>query len=120
MTQFQNYIFCPLCSNHNWKRIERSSLVQLTEHRCESCNNFEYTEVSKHMTSESGIQIFYKELYSEKVWVDDYFININHQENWTEIVKYSRVILKIPRAVIFDWYKENNIKDKIRKFLVFS
>lgn len=118
MTQSQDYIFCPLCGEHNWK-VDKTQFP-VTIHTCSDCKKFIYTEITKTTESSIGLKIYHKELRTEEVSVDEYHIHINHQENWTEVQKDYSVILKLPKAVVFDWYRETNIKDKIKKFLVFS
>ena len=122
MTKPQDYIFCPLCGEHEWKidKTKKCEDGHLTDHRCGDCKKFFYTEVMKHTKTESGLEIFYKELYEEQVFIEDYDIMINHFHNWTQVKKDYTVILKLPRAVKFDWYRDKDIKDKIKKFLVFS
>ena len=117
MTQPQDYIFCPLCGEHSW-RTDKTQFP--TIHSCSDCKNFSYTEITKTLISSIGLKIYHRELETETVIMDDYEIRINHQEKWTEVIKNYEVILKIQKALIFDWYKDKDVKDKIKKFLVFS
>jgi hypothetical protein len=124
MTQSQDYIFCPLCGEHQWTvdKTRSSENGPLVEHKCGSCRKFIYVEVSTFAVMQSGLKVFYRELHSEEVFIDDYHINICHQPSheFTCVRKDGNLILDLKHPVKFDWYKDKNVKDKIKKFLVFS
>lgn len=120
---FQEYIFCPLCGEHEW--ITDKTAVSYTYHTCGGCKNFMYATTTKTVVSENtGIKLFYRELHEEDVKIPDHYrIKINHTEQRTIITDADswQVLLDVKAAPKFNWYdKEEDLASRIKKFLVFS
>lgn len=124
MKQTEQYIFCPVCGSYNWvvDKSQDSIHGSLTGNKCGSCGKFNFIELSVTEISPIGLKIFYKTLYREEVTIDKYDIRIYHVDNQTTIWddEKGEMILSLNHAVKFDWYREKNIIDKIKKMLVFS
>lgn len=119
-----DYIFCPLCGSVKWQtdKTGYADKGRLEEHKCTSCQNFVYVNHITHETTENGLKVFYKKSYSIKAYIGEYTINVSHFNNWTEILDADAftVILHLDKALTFNWYSDEAVVEKIKKYLVFS
>lgn len=119
---FEEYIFCPLCGEHEW--ITDKTNVKYRYNTCGGCKDFMYATITHEVVSEIGLKLFYRELHEEDVRIPGHYrIKINHTEQKTTITDADswKVLLNINSAPKFNWYdKSESLADRIKKFLVFS
>ena len=116
----QDYIFCPLCGSSKWTTTK---LHRYEEHyRCSECEKFQYINRLEHSKTESGLELFQKKRYSVYAEVYPYIVNVYYDENRTEFIDAdsNKIILSLPKAITFDWYKGDDLIEKIKKYMLFS
>ncbi len=120
----QDFIFCPFCGSIRWT-TDKSGYAQkgrLERNTCAGCHKFHYVNHLEHTTSSSGLEIFCKKRYSVEATIDPYIIKVNYLEARTEFQDLDtyQVILTLDTAITFNWYKNEELVDKIKKYVLFS
>ncbi len=116
----QDYIFCPLCGATKWTTTK---LHKFEDHyTCSGCEKFQYINRVEHVKSESGLEYFQKRRYSVYAEIYPYTVSVYYDDNRTDFADADsqRIILSVPRAVAFNWYKGEDLVEKIKKYLLFS
>lgn len=116
----QDYIFCPLCGASKWTTTK---LHKTEEHyKCSECEKFRYTNRIEHATSEGGLEYFQKKRYSIYAEVYPYTVSVYYYDNRTDFADADSqtIILRLPRAIDFNWYRDEDLINKIKKYLLFS
>lgn len=120
----QDYIFCPFCGSVKWT-TDKSGYAQegrLEKHECSGCKKFTYTNHMQHTKSPAGLEIFEKKRYSVVAHIDPYLITVNYFDKTTIFESWSTgtLILSLGAAVTFNWYKNDDLLEKIKLYTVFS
>jgi hypothetical protein len=119
-----NYIFCPFCGTTNWS-IDRSGSFNgnaLEYYKCQDCKDFSYTNIIERHESSIGLKYYSRNRFSVVSTIYPYIISIFYDKNSTQIQDYDshEVILVLDHCVNFNWYKNEELVDKIRKYVLFS
>lgn len=121
-----DYIFCPLCGSMAWT-IDRSTGgndTRTEHHGCIECQKFSYTNTTilSHIDPVTNICYFSKTRKSETAVIGPYFITILFNHNFTSIryAKDLELILSLDQVIPFDWYKGDDLLEKINTYMVFS
>lgn len=120
----QDYIFCPFCGGVKWisDKTGYADGGRLASHKCAGCKKFTYvnhTELVKHPVLEG---ITKTTRYSVQADILPYRIIVFYHKNSTQFqdINTHQVILVVNSAVAFNWYKNEELVDKIKKYVVFS
>jgi hypothetical protein len=120
----EDYIFCPLCGGMKWlvDKTGTSHDGRLTFHECSSCKNFNYTNETVIVKSEILIGVTNTSRLSVMADIFPYLISVYYKENKTEIMDTDsfKLLLRFNKVIQFNWYRSEEVIDKIKKFLVFS
>lgn len=121
------YIFCPFCGGSLWitdrtQRVTTSSGGKITHNKCDSCKAFSYSNISVPVEHPLLFAITESKRLQVTAWILPYKIIVNYLDNFTEFYELDggKFILKINQAVNFDWYKNEELVEKIKKYVVFS
>lgn len=119
-----DFIFCPFCGGVKWT-VDKSRKVAegtLEYHKCQLCKKFVYTNVWNSGTSSAGLEVMNKRRYSVEAIIPPYKIQVFYLDNKTNFIDYDSgdLVLEVNLAVTFNWYKNEELVDKIKKYVVFS
>lgn len=119
-----DYIFCPFCGAIKWTN-DKSRYAdggRLEYHKCQGCKKFIYTNHIKNVKSPQGLEYFEKTRYSVEATVDKYKVTVFYHKKSTQFIDIDtgHVILVLSSPVTFNWYKNEELVEKIKKYLVFS
>ena len=119
-----DYIFCPFCGGITWI-TDKSGYAKngrLESHKCESCKKFTYVNHFEKTTSPGGLEHFRKSRFSIDARIDPYQVTVFYHKDSTQFrdIHSGYVILVLKQAVAFNWYKNEELVDKIKKYVVFS
>lgn len=122
-----DFIFCPFCGATKWT-IDKTGAPpagikgQLEYHKCSGCKNFTYTNLVAHDKSPGGIEYFKKTRYSVVAIIKPYEIVVSYVDKHTTFTDWDtgNILLMLNSAITFNWYKHEDLIDKIKKYLVFS
>lgn len=125
-----DFIFCPFCGATKWIidktgapiSILASFKGQLEHHKCSGCKNFTYSNIMEHDKSLAGLEYFKKIRYSVQAIIKPYEIDVSYVDKHTTLTEWEtgKVLLKLNSAITFNWYKNEDLIEKIKKYLVFS
>jgi hypothetical protein len=121
-----DYIFCPLCGATKWITDKTGSAHadkgRLTKHKCSSCKKFSYTNHSALIEHNILVGITQITRYSVVADIDPYRISVFYHANSTQFqdIDCNNVILILNSAVTFNWYKNEELIEKIKKYVLFS
>lgn len=120
-----DYIFCPFCGSNKWisdKSGGYNYKDRLESHKCSGCKNFTYCNIIKQEKSPAGLEIFSKGRFSVVAKIRPYIISVFYEKGSTQFqdIDSNDVILVLNRVVTFNWYKNEELVDKIKKYVVFS
>lgn len=121
----KDYIFCPFCGGIKWTtdKSGQTNHGQLESYECSDCKKFYYSNHIEHTKSkETGIEIFSKQRYKVEAKIESYTITVNYIKN-TTLIEYTNgygTVIELKHAVNFNWYKNEELMEKIKTYLVFS
>jgi hypothetical protein len=117
-----SYIFCPLCGAVKWLTDKTGSLngARLEQYKCSGCKKFIYTDIIEAV--EGTIKYYSRKRFSVVATVGKYIVSVFYHNNSTQFqdADTDEVILVLNSAVTFNWYKNEELIEKIRKYLLFS
>jgi hypothetical protein len=121
----QDYIFCPFCGGTKWITDKTKSAPggKLTYHMCAGCKKFIYTDITTLIDHPILVSIYQTTRYSVKATIDPYIIEVLYKQNITNFWDSddpSKLIMTVNSAVTFNWYKNEELIKKIKKYVVFS
>jgi hypothetical protein len=119
-----DYIFCPLCGGIKWL-VDKSRFAEggrLTSHKCGGCKKFMYTDHTVLVDHQILIGITQTTRYSVEATIDPYRITVFYHAKSTQFqdIETNNVIMVVNTAVSFNWYKSEELVNKIKKYVVFS
>lgn len=119
-----DFIFCPLCGGSKWLTDKTRSNIdgKLIQHKCADCKEFIYINHTTAFEHPVLVGLTKTVRYSIQVRIYDYIIVVNYHDNTTVFESYDSgdLILKLNVAVAFNWYKNEDLIEKIKKYIVFS
>ncbi len=120
----EDYIFCPLCGGVDWTSDKTGTTkeARLTWYKCTACKKFSYTNATSIVKNTFLIGVTEVKRYAVKAEIEPYRINILHDVNETVIrdAYTSKEILTIAKALDFNWYRPEEVIEKIKFYLLFS
>jgi len=126
MNNIYDYIFCPFCGGNKWISDRTGGHPtgngRLESHKCAGCKKFTYVNSIKKEKSPAGLEIFSKSRFSVVAKIEPYIISVFYEKPATQFqdINTNNVILVLNSAVTFNWYKNEELVDKIKKYVVFS
>lgn len=120
-----DFIFCPLCGATKWltTKTRASAQGRLTDNKCSGCKKFTYTNVTCLIKHPILIGITQTVRYSIEATIEPYRIGVFYQEPIVTNIwdsDTSQNLLSLNQAVTFNWYKNDELLDKIKKYILFS
>ena len=119
-----DYIFCPFCGATKWvtDKTQATAKGKLTFHRCSSCKKFSYTNITTLIDHPILVGITQTTRYSVEAEISHYKILVSYYKDETEFEDTDKreVILTVNSAVQFNWYKNEELISKIKKYILFS
>jgi hypothetical protein len=120
-----DFIFCPLCGATKWltNKTRASAQGRLTEHRCSGCKNFTYTNVTCLVKHAVLVGITQSVRHSIEATIKPYKIGVFYQEPIVTNIwdsETSQLLLSLNSAVTFNWYKNEELIEKVKKYILFS
>lgn len=119
-----DYIFCPLCGATKWitDKTGYANKGKLTAHKCSGCKKFNYTNHTGIIEHQVLVGVTQTTRYSVVADIETYRISVFYHANTTQFqdIDSNNVVLVLNSAVSFNWYKNEELIDKIKKYLLFS
>ncbi len=120
-----DFIFCPLCGATKWltTKTRASTKGKLTDHTCSGCKNFTYTNVTCPVKHSVLVGINQTVRHSVEVTIKPYLIAVYYQDPPATYINDSKTLerlVTLKSAVTFNWYKNEELLDKIKKYILFS
>lgn len=119
-----NFIFCPLCGGVKWitDKTGYADNGKLTYHKCAACKKFSYTNHTKLVDHPILVGVTHTTGYEVEAKIMPYKIRVNYHHNHTQFSDEAsnKLILEVNTAVKFNWYKNEELVNKIKKYVVFS
>ena len=120
-----DFIFCPLCGASKWltNKTRASALGRLTENKCSGCKNFTYTNVTCLVKHQFLVGITQTVRHSVEAIIKPYKVCVFYQDPIGTSIWDSetyQTLLTLNSAVTFNWYKNEDLVDKIKKYILFS
>jgi len=125
-----DFIFCPLCGASKWltDKTGSCSTGKLTKYNCSGCKNFKYVNVTRLVKHSVLVGITQTVRYSVEAVIKPYsvtvfyFSGINGDEpGFTNIRSDTgELLVSIKSIITFNWYKDELLLDKIKKYILFS
>jgi hypothetical protein len=118
-----DYIFCPFCGATKWVTDKAMKTGQQHEvFKCCGCKKFKYENVLNSIKTPAGFELFKKQRYMVEATIDPYFITVYYVQGVTNIQDSDSraLIVSLGQAVTFNWYKHEELIDKIKKYVLFS
>lgn len=119
-----DYIFCPLCGAVKWITDKSGAFAggKLESHKCSGCKKFTYVNLFNKTLSPAGLEVWARSRFSVVARIEPYIVSVFYHKNSTQFqnADSNEVILVLNSAVTFNWYKNEELVDKIKKYLVFS
>jgi hypothetical protein len=119
----QDYIFCPFCGSTKWTLNKTKSINgELKSKQCSFCKKFTYVDITSLVEHKFLVGITQTTRFSVEAIIDKYRITVFYHNNSTQFQDMDSydVILVVNSAVSFNWYKNEELLSKIKKYLVFS
>lgn len=119
-----NYIFCPFCGSIKWT-VDKSRETpegQVHYHKCQDCKKFSYVNIEIGTKSLSGLHVFERKPHHIVAEISSYKIVVYYSTNETtfENIETGDTVLTVKTAINFNWYKNEELIDKIKTYVVFS
>lgn len=125
-----DFIFCPFCGAVKWI-TDKTGAIQahhpggagtLESHKCSGCKKFTYINHWALGKSPAGLDIFNKTRFSVQADIEPYRILVLYKENITQFLDLydKKLVLQVNACVTFNWYKNEELVDRIKKYVVFS
>lgn len=116
----KDFIFCPFCGEVEWT-VDKSRAGEGDAFSCSKCKKFTYINIMQHKKTESGFEYFEKVRSSIRADLEIYAIEIDYLDKKT-IIKDSwlTTILTLHKIIDFNWYNQDEVIEKVKKYLVFS
>lgn len=123
-----DFIFCPLCGGVKWlvdkSRGVGNTPAKLETHKCNACKKFTYTNHIVPVKVPSILEIFASDItrYSIEATIGNYDISVFYKDKVTNFRDHTtmKLILSLDQAVTFNWYKNEELIAKIKKYVIFS
>jgi hypothetical protein len=122
-----DFIFCPFCGGVKWITDKSGTAsghpsYQLESHKCAACKKFIYINAWDKGISEVGLQYIKKRRYQIEAIINPYKIKVFYMDPKTIFINNNtdKIVLSIEQAVTFNWYKNEELIEKIKKYFVFS
>lgn len=123
----KDFIFCPMCGCTEWRthKLREVAEGRLTRYECNECKKFAYTNLTKLVPHQLLVGVTEVVRYSEAVTIDPFYISIFHHGRGSPVTNIRNadsyeLLLSLPKAIKFDWFKHTSVLEKVRKYLVFS
>ncbi len=119
-----DFIFCPFCGETEWvcEQIQQVAEGRLHEYKCKDCKKFNYTNISYLIKDTILHAVTGLKKYNLRVEVYPYLVDVAYLTNKTTITDADthREILTINKVLDLNWYREEEIREKLKFYLVFS
>lgn len=120
-----DYIFCPLCGGVNWltnKTKVAPDGGRLTYFKCKSCKKFNYYNHTRLVDHPFLAGVTQTTRYSVEATVQNYKILVKYHDKTTSFYddETEKLLLHLNTCVTFNWYKNEDLIEKIKKYLLFS
>lgn len=120
-----DYIFCPLCGASKWISDKTGSVEnnKLSLYRCTACKKFQYTNITVPYTDTFLHAVTQIRRYSVKAELEKYCITVLYApENQTTIrdAETFKELIKLNKPIEFNWYRPEEVAEKVKFYLVFS
>lgn len=122
-----DFIFCPLCGATKWlaDKTLGDPRGKLTVHKCSGCKKFKYTNITVPVEHPIFTAVTQSIRYEVLADIAPYSIRVHHLDNFTEIYDHDarsadNLIIKLEKAIPFNWYSDEDVIEKIKKYLLFS
>lgn len=119
-----DFIFCPLCGATKWN-IDRNQPHpdgKVASYKCNGCKNFTYKNITSIVKHSILVGITQTTRLSIDAKIEPYFISVNYKVKQTDFLdcESGKLLLSVNTAVAFNWYKNEELINKVKKYLVFS
>jgi hypothetical protein len=121
-----DFIFCPLCGSIRWitDKTKSTKIGKLEAHKCCGCKKFTYTNhiIKTSLSSNLKIESYDKTRHSIEALIEPYYISVYYEDKVTNFRSDDKLelILSLGQAVSFNWYKREELVEKIKKYVLFS
>ena len=110
------YIFCPFCGSPKWI-TDTSSIRHWNQ--CADCKYFKYYNREVKLIAQ-GVSYLIKDCVIAAF--EPYTVCVDYIKNTTDIyhTRKHSLMVTLPRAIEFNWYKQEELVDKIKTYITFS